>query len=195
MSQDEPTGDGVMQPVPDSDAGSDRGAGLPNGGIPGSRPASAGGIPGSRAASVAAGVEGTPDLQAMMAMMLQQNQAILNLTAAQQRTPTTQASPYSPTSPQSPLARAVDLRGMLKCEEYSGNKEAFQDWKRTFYSTVDLVNPSWAAKAKAVEKSVDAPVKLSDMTPEEKADASGLYTFLVHLCKDDAATKVAAAEE
>ena len=139
------------------------------------------------------------DLQTMMAMMMQQNQAILNLTAAQQQTAqtpqATAATPGSPMTQQSPLAKAVDLRGMLKCEEFSGNKEGFQDWKRTFYSTVDLVNPQWAVKAKSVEKDLEMKVPLSSMTMEERADASGLYTFLLHLCKADAATRIAGAEE
>ena len=96
---------------------------------------------------------------------------------------------------QSPLSRAVDLRGMLKCEEFTGGKETFPDWKRTLYSTVDLVNPQWAVKAKQIEKNLDQEVKLASMTTEERAEAGGFYTFLVHLCKNEAATKVAAAEE
>ena len=32
----------------------------------------------------------------------------------------------------SSLARSVDTRGVLKCEEYHGDKEKFMGWKKTF---------------------------------------------------------------
>ena len=152
---------GIAQPIPgsqgsaaNSDNGSDRDSGAAS-------------VVGSAIGSAAPDPPGTaqPTMQQLMAMMVQQNQALLNM----------QQMHMTPQSPginmQSHLSRAVDLRGMLKCEELSGGKETFPDWKRTLYSTIDLVNPQWAAKAKQIERSLDTEVKLSSMTPEAQAEA------------------------
>ena len=200
---------GAFPDVPDSDESEAGEPAVANGvGGPGGHttPPSAAGLAGlagaaigaassAAAAGAAAAPATVPDLQTMMAMMLQQNQATLNMMASQQTPARSSPGPYSPGLSQSPLAKAVDLRGMLKCEEYHGDKTIFQDWKRTFYSTVDLVNAGWATRAKEIEKDIDKTCWLSSMTAEERSDASGLYTFLLHLCKGDAATKVAAGEE
>ena len=163
---------GIAQAVPGSqDSG--------HGGDDGSDHGSAGAVSAIGSAGAAPNVQ--PTMQQLMAMMVQQSQALLNMQQMQmQNTP--QSVPG--VNMQSPLSRAVDLRGMLKCEEFTGGKETFPDWKRTLYSTVDLVNPQWAVKAKQIEKNLDQEVKLASMTTEERAEAGGFYTFLVHLCKN-----------
>ena len=40
----------------------------------------------------------------------------------------------------SSLARSVDTRGVLKCEEYHGEKDKFMSWKKIFYSSLELIN-------------------------------------------------------
>ena len=92
------------------------------------------------------------DVRQLMNMMAQQNQALINLTAQRQSDP---RSDGSSTMRGSPLSKAIDMRGLLKCEEFDGNKENFQDWKRAFYSTIDLLNPAWAVRCKLIEKTID----------------------------------------
>ena len=121
-----------------------------------------------------------------------QNQTLINLTAQRQPDP---RSDGSPTMRGSPLSKAIDMRGLLKCEEFDGNKENFQYWKRAFYSTIDLLNPAWAVRCKTIEKAIDEAVPLTGLTVDDQAEARGLYTFLVHLCKGGSASRVAAAEE
>ena len=41
----------------------------------------------------------------------------------------------------SSLARSVDTRGVLRCEEYHGDKEKLMGWKKMFYSTLELIDP------------------------------------------------------
>jgi len=89
------------------------------------------------------------DVRQLMAMMAQQNQVFINLTAQRQPDP---RSDGSPTMRGSPLSKAIDMRGSLKCEEFDGNKENFQSWKRAFYSTIDLLNPAWAVRCKRSRK-------------------------------------------
>jgi hypothetical protein len=125
-------------------------------------------------------------------MMAQQQQTILAM--MERQTPSTPAAASS-SVPRSPWSSAVDLKGILKCDEYHGEKEKFHEWKRIFYSTLDMVNPDWTKKCRMVEQNLDDKVMLADMLETDKQDASGLYTFLVHLCKGDAAQRIAAAEE
>ena len=40
----------------------------------------------------------------------------------------------------SSLARSVDTRGVLKCEEYHGDKDKFMSWKKIIYSSLELIN-------------------------------------------------------
>ena len=134
-----------------------------------------------------------PDMNRVLEMRTQQQHAILQL-MDRFSSPTSPERSESRT-PTSPWSKAVGLRGMLKCDEYHGKKEKFQEWKRVFYSTLDMVNAEWTKKCRAVENSLDDKVLLSGMLPEGKNDASGLYTFLLHLCKGDAALRIASAEE
>ena len=134
----------------------------------------------------------TPDMTRVLDMMASQQAAMLTL---MERFSPTSAERSTSSTPTSPWSRAVDLKGMLKCDEYHGEKDKFQEWKRVFYSTLDMVNPEWTKKCRAVELSLDEKVLLEGMLPQDKQDASGLYTFLLHLCKGDAALRIAAAEE
>ena len=60
----------------------------------------------------------------------------------------------------SSLARSVDTRGVLKCEEYHGDKDKFMQWKKIFYSSLELINPSWAEKLKEIEINLDTKFEL-----------------------------------
>ena len=66
------------------------------------------------------------DVRQLMAMMAQQNQALINLTA--RRHSGDPRSDGGPSMRGSPLSKAIGMRGLLKCEEFDGNKENYQDW-------------------------------------------------------------------
>ena len=55
----------------------------------------------------------------------------------------------------SSLARSVDTRGVLRCEEYHGDKEKFMGWKKIFYSSLELIDPLWVTKLRSIEINLD----------------------------------------
>ena len=94
--------------------GSTRGAGV------GAGLGSPGGNAGGNATPTGNTGGAAPSMQQLMALMVQQSQALLNLQASQQaQTPPTAGGGLNMSSP---LSRAVDLRGMLKCEEFAGGR-------------------------------------------------------------------------
>ena len=46
----------------------------------------------------------------------------------------------------SSLARSVDTRGVLRCEEHHGDKEKLMGWKKISYSSLELIDPVWVQK-------------------------------------------------
>jgi len=96
----------------------------------------------------------------------------------------------------SSLARSVDTRGVLKCEEYHGDKEKFMGWKKMFYSTLELIDPLWVKKLRTIEVNLDDKFELKKMANDEERDqAKGVSAFLIHLCRGDAATRINSSED
>ena len=91
----------------------------------------------------------------------------------------------------SSLARSVDTRGVLRCEEYHGDKEKFMGWKKIFYSSLELIDPAWVQKLRHIEINLDDKFELKKMVSDEERDqAKGVSAFLIHLCNGDAATRI-----
>ena len=145
-----------------------------------------------------AGTDGSPPVQDMsqvMAMMgqliasqQQQQEAMLKLIADKTSGP-------SSVTGLSSLARSVDTRGVLKCEEYHGEKDKFMSWKKIFYSSLELINPSWATKLKDIEINLDTKFELKKLNEDQRDEAKGVSAFLIHLCKGDAATRINSSED
>ena len=96
----------------------------------------------------------------------------------------------------SSLARSVDTRGVLKCEEYHGDKEKFMGWKKMFYSTLELIDPLWVKKLRNIEVNLDDKFELKKMAnDEEREQAKGVSAFLIGLCRGDAATRIKSSED
>ena len=95
----------------------------------------------------------------------------------------------------SSLARSVDTRGVLRCEEYHGDKEKFMGWKKIFYSSLELLDPLWVKRLKIIEIKLDDKCELIKMTEIERDQAKGVSAFLIHLCKGDAATRINSSED
>ena len=96
----------------------------------------------------------------------------------------------------SSLARSVDTRGVLRCEEYHGDEEKFMGWKKMFYSTLELIDPLWVKKLRSIEVNLDDKFELKKMAnADEREQAKGVSAFLIHLCKGDAATRIKSSED
>jgi len=95
----------------------------------------------------------------------------------------------------STLARSVNTSGLLRCDEYHGEKEKFLSWKRVFYSSLELLDPHWVPKLKVIEINLDDKLELIKMTDTERDQAKGVSAFLIHLCKGDAATRINSSED
>ena len=105
------------------------------------------------------------------------------------------ASASASSSINTALSKSLDTRGIVKCEEYHGEKEKFSDWKKIFYGSMDLVDPTWSPILKEIEKNLEVEKTLETLSEEDKVKANGIAIFLLHLCKGDAATQVQAAED
>ena len=97
-------------------------------------------------------------MAAMMKMMEQQKKLMMQMMATSASAPTT-ATPISTSmaaaSSSSTVSRAIDTRGMLKCENYNGEKEKLQPWKRVLYSMFGSVEPDWLVRLKAIEENLE----------------------------------------
>ena len=92
--------------------------------------------------------------------------------------------------------KSLDTKGMLRCDQYHGQKELFAPWKKQFYGTLDMIDKAWSPILKDIEDNQLDIVQLeSSWSEEKKSQAKGIETFLVHLCKEDAATRIAAAPD
>ena len=76
--------------------------------------------------------------------------------------------------------------------EKRGDEKLFQQRKQVFYSTLDLTHGSWTTKWRETEVGFCRFCASLDYERKKRADASGLHTFLFHLCKDGSATRISA---
>ena len=88
-------------------------------------------------------------------------------------------------------AKSVDTKGLLKCDVYYGEKELFVDWKKSFYSTLELIDKTWVPRLRKIEEEeLDLVIEFDKLSDEDKEKAKGIETFLIHLCKGDAETRI-----
>ena len=139
-------------------------------------------------------VPGTPPSDPMQVLL----QAVLSQTQGLQQVVDKISNPSSTawSSSGESWGKSLDTRGMIKCDNYHGQKEFFPAWKKQFYGTLDMINLAWTPLLKEVEeRQLDVVQLESSWTEEKRSHSKGIETFLVHLCKDDAATRIAAAPD
>ena len=93
----------------------------------------------------------------------------------------------------SSLASSVNTKGMIKVDEYKGEKSKFDSWKITFYNAIEALDSDACQKLRDIEVNLDSEQLIPDEA-NDKARCKTVATFLLNLCKDDAFTRVAVAE-
>ena len=126
----------------------------------------------------------------LMAQQHTQQEAMMKLMADREASSSSRSS-----NGLSSLAKSVNTSGLLKCDEYHGEKEKFMGWKKVFYSSLELLDPHWVPRLKAIEIKLDDKLELIKMTEIERDQAKGVSAFLIHLCKGDAATRINSSED
>ena len=69
-------------------------------------------------------------------------------------------------------------KGVLKLDEYQGERNKFMPWKWTFYVAVRGLMPVMADKLEYVEKHPADDFRLSMMTPAEQQEGRIICTLL-----------------
>ena len=93
----------------------------------------------------------------------------------------------------SSLASSVNTKGMIKVDEYNGEKAKFDSWKITFYNAIEALDSDACRKLRDIEVNLDSEQLIPDEA-NDKARCKTVATFLLNLCKQDAFTRVAVAE-
>ena len=85
----------------------------------------------------------------------------------------------------SSLASSVNTKGMIKVDEYNGEKAKFDSWKITFYNAIEALDSDACQKLRDIEVNLDSEQLIPDEA-NDKARCKTVATFLLNLCKDDA---------
>ena len=89
----------------------------------------------------------------------------------------------------------IDLKGLLKLEQYKGEKEKFIQWKWQLYVAVRVVKPKLLTKFEQIERNLNKDCSLANLSEEDRLLAEEAYTIFALTCVEAAADYIQTAEQ